>query len=54
LLCFRVGCPAILKSDEHDAKTNRPKAAVDALLYVGCDVCLQVCPRNAIFRKDEG
>ena len=53
-LCFRVGCPAILKSDEHDAKTNRPKAAIDALLCVGCDVCLQVCPRDAIFRKDEG
>jgi indolepyruvate ferredoxin oxidoreductase alpha subunit len=53
-LCFRVGCPAILKSDERDAKTNRPKAAIDALLCVGCDVCLQVCPRDAIFRKDEG
>jgi indolepyruvate ferredoxin oxidoreductase alpha subunit len=51
-LCFRVGCPAILKSDEHDAKTNRPKAAIDPLLCVGCDVCLQVCPRDAIFRPD--
>jgi len=51
-LCFRVGCPAILKSDEHDAKTNRPKAAIDALLCVGCDVCLQVCPRDAIFRPE--
>jgi indolepyruvate ferredoxin oxidoreductase alpha subunit len=53
-LCFRVGCPAILKSEERDAKTNRPKAAIDPLLCVGCDVCLQVCPRDAIFRKDEG
>jgi indolepyruvate ferredoxin oxidoreductase alpha subunit len=51
-LCFRVGCPAILKSAEHDAKTNRPKAAIDALLCVGCDVCLQVCPRDAIFRPE--
>jgi len=51
-LCFRVGCPAILKSDEHDAKTNRPKAAIDTLLCVGCDVCLQVCPRDAIFRPE--
>jgi indolepyruvate ferredoxin oxidoreductase alpha subunit len=53
-LCFRVGCPAILKSAELDAKTKRPKAQIDALLCVGCDVCLQVCPRDAIFRKDEG
>jgi indolepyruvate ferredoxin oxidoreductase, alpha subunit len=51
-LCFRVGCPAILKSDEHDAKTNRPKATIDPLLCVGCDVCLQVCPRDAIFRPE--
>ncbi len=51
-LCFRVGCPAILKSDERDAKTNRPKATIDALLCVGCDVCLQVCPRDAIFRPE--
>jgi indolepyruvate ferredoxin oxidoreductase alpha subunit len=49
-LCFRVGCPAILKSDELDAKTKRPKAAIDPLLCVGCDVCLQVCPRKAIYR----
>jgi indolepyruvate ferredoxin oxidoreductase alpha subunit len=51
-LCFRVGCPAILKSDERDAKTNRPKAVIDSLLCVGCDVCLQVCPRDAIYRPD--
>jgi indolepyruvate ferredoxin oxidoreductase, alpha subunit len=25
-LCFRIGCPAILKSDELDEKTQRPKA----------------------------
>ncbi len=51
-LCFRVGCPAILKSPEADAKTQRPKAAIDPLLCVGCDVCLQVCPRDAIFRPE--
>ena len=51
-LCFRVGCPAILKSPELDAKTNRPKAAIDPLLCVGCDVCLQVCPRDAIYRPE--
>jgi indolepyruvate ferredoxin oxidoreductase alpha subunit len=46
--CFRVGCPAILKSDEIGAKTKRPKALIDPLLCTGCTVCLQVCPRNAI------
>ena len=51
-LCFRVGCPAILKSTEIDAKTKRPKATIDPLLCVGCDVCLQVCPRDAILRPE--
>jgi indolepyruvate ferredoxin oxidoreductase alpha subunit len=46
--CFRVGCPAILKSGEIDPKTNRPKAQIDPLLCTGCTVCLQVCPRKAI------
>jgi len=53
-LCFRVGCPAILKSSELDAKTHRTKAMIDTLLCVGCGVCLQVCPRSAIYRTDEG
>jgi indolepyruvate ferredoxin oxidoreductase alpha subunit len=51
-LCFRVGCPAILKSEELDAKTERPKAEIDPLLCTGCQVCLQVCPRKAIFRPE--
>jgi indolepyruvate ferredoxin oxidoreductase alpha subunit len=48
--CFRVGCPAILKSDDVDAKTKRPKAEIDPLLCTGCTVCLQVCPRKAIYQ----
>ena len=48
--CFRVGCPAILKSEEVDAKTKRPKAAIDPLLCTGCTVCLQVCPREAMYQ----
>jgi len=46
--CFRVGCPAILKSEELGEKTKRHKARIDPLLCTGCTVCLQVCPRKAI------
>ena len=47
-LCFRIGCPAILKSDELDEKTQRPKALIDVALCTGCEVCAQICPRDAI------
>jgi indolepyruvate ferredoxin oxidoreductase alpha subunit len=53
-LCFRIGCPAILKSDELDARLQRPKALIDATLCTGCEVCAQICPRDAItFRPVE-
>jgi indolepyruvate ferredoxin oxidoreductase alpha subunit len=53
-LCFRIGCPAILKSDELDARLQRPKALIDAGLCTGCEVCAQICPRDAItFRPIE-
>jgi indolepyruvate ferredoxin oxidoreductase alpha subunit len=48
-LCFRLGCPAIIKSDEMDAKTGRPKASIDPVLCVSCDMCRQICPRKAIY-----
>ena len=47
-LCFRIGCPAILKSEELDEKTQRPKALIDASLCTGCEVCAEICPRLAI------
>jgi indolepyruvate ferredoxin oxidoreductase alpha subunit len=53
-LCFRIGCPAILKSDELDARLQRPKALIDSALCTGCEVCAQICPRDAItFRTVE-
>ncbi len=48
-LCFRLGCPAIFKADEMDAKTGRPKAGIDPVLCVSCDMCRQICPRKAIY-----
>jgi formate hydrogenlyase subunit 6/NADH:ubiquinone oxidoreductase subunit I len=38
-----------LKSEELDERRKRPKAEIDPLLCTGCTVCLQVCPRGAIF-----
>jgi indolepyruvate ferredoxin oxidoreductase alpha subunit len=51
--CFRVGCPAILKSETMDERTGRAKAEIDPLLCTGCTVCLQVCPRSAIYQTEE-
>jgi len=55
-LCFRIGCPAILKSDELPTgdRYQRPRVLIDSSLCTGCEVCAQVCPRDAIaFRPAE-
>ena len=52
-LCFQVACPAIVKSDELDEKTQRAKAWIDPLLCTGCEICAQVCARKAIRLRDE-
>jgi indolepyruvate ferredoxin oxidoreductase alpha subunit len=51
-LCFMVGCPAILQSDQIDNKTGRHLAEIDPLLCTGCNICAQVCARGAIFSRD--
>jgi indolepyruvate ferredoxin oxidoreductase alpha subunit len=48
-LCFRVGCPAIFKG-EIDPTTKQPRALIDSLLCIGCDICAQVCPHDAIYK----
>jgi indolepyruvate ferredoxin oxidoreductase alpha subunit len=53
--CFRIGCPAIRRSDEIYPKNKRAKSDIDPLLCTGCEVCAQVCPQNAIlFRAQMG
>jgi indolepyruvate ferredoxin oxidoreductase alpha subunit len=52
-MCFRIGCPAILKSDELDEKTQRAKALIDPMLCTGCEICAQVCPRDAILFREQ-
>jgi indolepyruvate ferredoxin oxidoreductase alpha subunit len=52
-LCFQVGCPAIVKSDRLDPKSQRPLAWIDPLLCTGCEICAQVCARRAILFRDQ-
>jgi indolepyruvate ferredoxin oxidoreductase alpha subunit len=47
-LCFRIGCPAIYKSDVLDEKYKRPKAYIDPAACVGCGLCFDVCAPQAI------
>ena len=52
-ICFRIGCPAILKSEEVDAASGKPLALIDAALCTGCEVCSQLCPHDAIPTRDQ-
>jgi indolepyruvate ferredoxin oxidoreductase alpha subunit len=52
-LCFRVGCPAVVKSEQVDEKSGRAKARIDPLLCTGCEVCAQVCAHKAILFRAE-
>jgi indolepyruvate ferredoxin oxidoreductase alpha subunit len=46
--CLKLGCPAIKHSKEVNERTGRAKATIDSVLCVGCDMCAQVCPVEAI------
>ena len=52
-VCFRIGCPAILKSHEVDAKSGKPLAVIDRDLCTGCEICAQLCPHDAISFRDQ-
>ncbi|MBQ7058505.1 MAG: indolepyruvate ferredoxin oxidoreductase subunit alpha [Firmicutes bacterium] len=43
--CMRIGCPAISMKAGADGKL---KACVDPTLCVGCGVCQQLCPKDAL------
>ena len=43
-MCFKVGCPAINFKDG--------KVTIDRNMCNGCEVCAQVCPKNAILREE--
>ncbi|MBI9051762.1 MAG: indolepyruvate ferredoxin oxidoreductase subunit alpha [Anaerolineaceae bacterium] len=51
--CFRIGCPAITQSGQMDPKYNRPLAEIDPQQCTGCEICAQVCPRDAILFRDQ-
>lgn len=52
-LCFMIGCPAVIRSDQMDSKTKRYLAEIDSLLCTGCNICAQVCARSAIRSREE-
>jgi len=46
-LCLKCGCPAL--SLQRDTK----KSKIDSLRCVGCDVCVQICPKQAIRKESK-
>lgn len=46
-VCIRCGCPALIFDKE------KKKTHIDILQCVGCDVCTQLCPTEAIKKKED-
>jgi indolepyruvate ferredoxin oxidoreductase alpha subunit len=44
-ICIRTGCPAL------EYHTDNKKVTIDRNQCLACDVCSQVCPKNAITRE---
>lgn len=49
-LCFTIGCPAILTSEE--LVKGKPRAWIDPSLCTGCSVCADICAPGAIHLRD--
>lgn len=52
-ICLKVGCPAIMLSEEENPRIHKKKCRIDPTLCAGCGVCSQVCPSKAISRKED-
>ncbi len=45
--CLRSGCPSLVFNAEEK------KVSIDTATCVGCDVCLQICPYDAIVKEEK-
>jgi indolepyruvate ferredoxin oxidoreductase alpha subunit len=36
-----------------DERTQRPLALIDQVMCTGCEICAQVCPRDAILFREQ-
>lgn len=45
-MCTKTGCPAVVF--DHEKK----KSNIDREQCVGCNVCAQVCPKDAIVKEE--
>jgi indolepyruvate ferredoxin oxidoreductase alpha subunit len=50
-LCLRIGCPAIRL--EFPKSREKPLAVIDQALCFGCELCVQLCNRDAIILAKE-
>ena len=46
--CIQNGCPSVVLSDAVHPKTGKRKARIEPVTCVGCGVCSQICPVQAI------